>query len=185
MKNNWIIFFCIILLIPYLGFSQMVTHTYYSKFDTVGYIPPSFPGGYDSLFMYFEKNVKSNDSIPRINTNIYDALITFKVTEVGSIEEYSNKGSDIAGISSAIEYYITHLPWEAAKSKNNRLNITSYVQLNFTYMLNGSGIKIVQKEPVYVYNYAKTKNLSKPIKTAIGIFFGAIIGGTLFYMLVD
>ncbi len=167
MKNLWIVLLSALIILPFTVFSQYYSHNKTSKYDTVAYIPPSFPDGYAAIIPYIEKNVVYADkSTIMKNNTLYDAVITLTLNGAGSIVEFNHKGAIVDGIVPAMQNCFTNMPqWNPGK-KNNK-NISTVVQLTFSYNINTDGIKIVNLNPVYSY-YLVDKD-KKTVQTLIAI----------------
>jgi hypothetical protein len=163
MKMTRKIYFFLLLTIPYIGIAQHYNQINSNKSSSKDYSPPRFPGGYDSLILYIENNIHIIDTNTISGNNVYDAIVTFTVTDSGTITNIKNKGSDVNGFIPAIQKCFTNMPiWIPAKSKKK--NVSSVDQLTFTYTIAPYGIKIIKKAPLYVCNYEKKeKNTEKYI----------------------
>jgi hypothetical protein len=169
MRIFLIVFSCFLMSITYAGFAQHYSHFSNNTNDTKDYSPPSFPGGYDSLVLYLEKNIMITDtnSVSYYNT-VLDAIITFTVTDSGNITNIKHKGANVNGLADAIKQCFTSMPiWVPGKKKNK--NVTSEVQLTFTYTIDSNGMKIINKNPLYIYNYEQKEKKTEKYIIAVSI----------------
>jgi hypothetical protein len=146
----------LLILIPFSVVSQNYSNTNIPQTETKNLTQPSFPGGYDSLILYLVNNIQLTDTNITPNNIVYDAVLTFTVTNTGKITAFKSKGYNHEQVLPSIAKCFSHMPlWIPAK-KNGK-NISSTVQLTIAYMVNSSGVKIVKNDPLYVYNYERVE----------------------------